>query len=212
MADAHLNKVARPGTAVRDKGQRRVEDVLDTALRVLIDDGYSQFTMRRVASAADMRLSNLQYYFSSKEDLLAALLNRTIDDYREALETISRKVRGRPDKRFSRIIQYLLIDQTRRESCLLFWELWALAGRDREIAGIMNRYYDTYIVEMANMILTISPDMPKMKAKRNAGVVVALIEGASLLRGAGKPRRAALAGFEKVIDAVCQSMAGHVPD
>ena len=207
MSGARAIEGSRPGTAVHLKGQRRVEDILDTAVRVLIDDGHGMFTMRRVADAADIRLSNLQYYFITKEALLNALLNRTIGDYREALSVLTRKNKGSPYARFGKIIKYLLKDQNKRESCLIFWELWALAGRDPEIGKIMDRYYDTYIEEMAIAIMQVSSATPKRKAQRHAALIVALIEGASLLRGFGKPRRTALAGFERAIDALCQQIA-----
>lgn len=202
-----MSKPSRPGTAIHEKGQRRVEEILDTAARVLIDEGYGLFTMRRIADAADIRLSNLQYYFRTKEDLLNALLDRTVSDYRASLATIAGKRFGSPTTQFRRIIEYLLTDQGDKASCTIFWELWAMAGRDTNIAAIMNDYYTAYLEAIADAIRTVSPSMPKRKAQRHAGVVVALIEGASLFRGFGKPRRTSLAGFDRAILDVCEQLA-----
>jgi AcrR family transcriptional regulator len=207
-----VTKPSRPGTAVREKGQRRGEDILDAAVRVLIEEGYGLFTMRRIAEAADMRLSNLQYYFSTKEDLLGALLKRTVDDYEASLAEITRNRSGSAKAQFQRIIEYLLKDQETRTSCLIFWELWALAGRDPSIGAIMNNYYDAYLGKMAEAICLVSPTMPKRRAQRHAGVIVALIEGASLLRGFGKPRRNSLAGYERAILEQCELLARSTED
>lgn len=202
-----MTKPSRPGTAVHEKGQRRVEDILDAAVRVLIEDGYALFTMRRIADAADMRLSNLQYYFSTKEDLLNALLQRTVDIYDASLAALAQNRTGTPQMKFRRMIEYLLQDQTDKDSCIIFWELWAIAGRDAAVAAIMNAYYDSYLDKMSEAIRAAAPSMPKRLAQRNAGVIVALIEGASLLRGFGKPRRTSLAGYERAIIGLCEQLA-----
>lgn len=212
MPSDSVTKPSRPGTAVHEKGQRRVEDILDAAVRVLIEEGYGLFTMRRIAEAADMRLSNLQYYFSSKEDLLNALLKRTVDDYEASLAQITRNRSGSPRAQFQRIIEYLLKDQETRASCSIFWELWALAGRDPNIGAIMNSYYDAYLDKMGEAIRLVSPDMPKRRAQRHAGMIVALIEGASLLRGFGKPHRSSLTGYERAILEQCELLAQNIDD
>jgi AcrR family transcriptional regulator len=199
----------RPGTAVREKGQRRVEEILDIATTLIINEGYGSVTMRGIAEAADIRLSNLQYYFRTREDLLAALLQRTIDDYQTALEAASQRSRGSPQARLRQIVEYLLRDQENKASCQIFWEMWALAGRDPAIARIMDQYYDHYIAEIGSAISQLSPNLGKRKVQQQAGLIVALIEGASLLRGYGKPRRPALAGFERAIEELCQKLARH---
>lgn len=206
MTDARTGNPSRPGTAVRSKGQQRVEEILDAATRVLIEDGYASFTLRRIAEAADIRLSNLQYYFQVKEDLLNALLKRTFDNYAAALELVVRTRKGSPKNRFLMMIDYLLKDQEGQASCAIFWELWALAAREESIARIMDDYYDTYLQQVTDAIREISPDMPKRRAQRHAGAIVALIEGASLLRGFGKPRRTALAGFEQTLRDICEEL------
>ena len=212
MPGTERGPATRPGTAVREKGQRRVEEILDIATALIINEGYGPLTMRGIAEAADIRLSNLQYYFRTKEDLLAALLQRTIDDYQAALEAAGRRSRGSPQARLRQIIEYLLRDQENKASCQIFWEMWALAGRDPAIAKIMDQYYDYYIDELGSAIAQVSPGLSKRKVKRQAALIVALIEGASVLRGYGKPRRAALAGFERAIEELCQTLAKYEPN
>jgi len=207
LPGAEKSPSTRPGTAVREKGQRRVEEILDIATNLIIEDGYGPVTMRSIADAADIRLSNLQYYFGTKEDLLAALLQRTIEAYQAALEAASRRSRGSPQARLRQIVEYLLRDQETKASCQIFWEMWALAGRDPAIAKIMDHYYDHYLEEIASAIVQISPGISRRRARRQAGLIVALIEGASLLRGYGKPKRSVLAGFERAIEELCQQLA-----
>jgi AcrR family transcriptional regulator len=48
----------------------KTEHILQCAMTLLKASGDQGLTMRKVAEAADMRLSNVQYYFKTKELLL----------------------------------------------------------------------------------------------------------------------------------------------
>ena len=48
--------------------------ILDAARSCLLADGYANLSTRRVAEAADVPLSQIHYYFGSKQDLILAVL------------------------------------------------------------------------------------------------------------------------------------------
>ncbi|MFJ6934864.1 TetR family transcriptional regulator [Streptomyces sp. NPDC101132] len=70
-------RTAGPGRATAKGAQRRAA-VLDAAEGILSASGGSELTLRAVADAAGVRLGHLQYYFPSRADLLAALLDRIL--------------------------------------------------------------------------------------------------------------------------------------
>lgn len=55
------------------RSQATVEKVLEEALEVLADEGVAGLSFRALARRCDMRLSNLQYYFTTQEHLLSAI-------------------------------------------------------------------------------------------------------------------------------------------
>lgn len=70
-----------PG-APSTRGQRRAETTAATRSRILasaraclLADGYGSLSTRRVAESADVPLSQIHYYFGSKQDLILALLD-----------------------------------------------------------------------------------------------------------------------------------------
>jgi AcrR family transcriptional regulator len=70
---------ADPAPATR--AQRRERASADTRARILaaaraclLADGYASLSTRRVAEAADVPLSQIHYYFGSKQDLILAVL------------------------------------------------------------------------------------------------------------------------------------------
>ncbi len=54
----------------------RREEVLDLAVGYLADNGLSNFTMRRLATALDVSTNTISYQFGSKEGLIEAALER----------------------------------------------------------------------------------------------------------------------------------------
>ena len=48
-------------------------ELLDAAQQVLLEEGYSGLSTRRVAEAAGTQMSQIQYHFGSKEGMILAL-------------------------------------------------------------------------------------------------------------------------------------------
>jgi len=58
------------------KGVAKREEILRTALEVFSREGYRGTSLREVARASGLSLPGLMHYFDSKEDLLAAILQK----------------------------------------------------------------------------------------------------------------------------------------
>lgn len=85
--------------------EARVSSILDAALKVFTTRGLHDGTMEEIAEAAELGKATLYYYFPSKETILSALVEKTIehhfDGIREAaqgasnpLEAASAIIRG----------------------------------------------------------------------------------------------------------------------
>jgi AcrR family transcriptional regulator len=63
------------------KGEGTREHILEHALRLFIDQGYNETTMRDIAAAADCSLGLTYRYFARKEDLVLALYRRLAEEH-----------------------------------------------------------------------------------------------------------------------------------
>ena len=61
--------------------------VMAHALELLIEVGYQGLTMRGIADRCGMSLSNVQYYFRTKEDLIAEIASRYFGECDAVLST-----------------------------------------------------------------------------------------------------------------------------
>jgi AcrR family transcriptional regulator len=67
----------RSGTRAERRGRASAETrarILDSARACLLADGYGALSTRRVAEAADVPLSQIHYYFGSRQELILAVL------------------------------------------------------------------------------------------------------------------------------------------
>jgi AcrR family transcriptional regulator len=60
------------------RAAQRREQLLDAAVEVLVRDGLDELTLRDVAAQAGVRLSTLQYIFTSRSELVRALTGRVL--------------------------------------------------------------------------------------------------------------------------------------
>lgn len=68
-----LERPRRPGTTAR-------EQILDAAAELFTTHGYASTSTRRIADEVGVRQASLYHHFSTKDDILDALLAGTVDD------------------------------------------------------------------------------------------------------------------------------------
>ena len=72
-------KVGRPRANPRPTELAPSEEILDASARLFSTLGYTTTTTREIADAVGLRQGSLFHYFARKEDILAELLDRTVD-------------------------------------------------------------------------------------------------------------------------------------
>ena len=70
-------------TKVRDNGRREV--ILRIAARLFRQHGYQRTSVREIAEAAGMTSGSLFYYFTSKEELLVAIMDEGVRDIMQSV-------------------------------------------------------------------------------------------------------------------------------
>jgi len=63
--------------------------ILDTARHLLVQDGYSNLSMRKIASEIDYSATSIYLYFDNKDVLLHALIDEGMKQLFEALSNIA---------------------------------------------------------------------------------------------------------------------------
>ena len=117
------------------KGKDKRNQILDVARDLLIDEGYHNFSLRKVAEKAGIRVGNLQYYFPAKSDLVKAMLDHVIKDYLQDFDNI--RGTGTPEQQFIAVIEDVVTDLNTRKTTVFFPELWSLSNHEKGITRSM---------------------------------------------------------------------------
>lgn len=169
----------------QERGRVRLAALIDDAESLVIDEGTSALSMRRLAERAGISLGNLQHYLPSRTALFEAMLNRFQQRLRAEIET---RAAAQPSAALIDVVVDALIGNVSRErGFVAIWEMWSLARLDPEAAAAMDVAYVRMRDEFAALIAEASPGWSPELCARRATLVIGLIEGVGFLMAPGRP-------------------------
>lgn len=181
-----MNKPALK-TAKSDKGQQTIANILAAAEELLIDEGYHNFSLRKVTASAGMTIGNLQYYFPSKDSLIAAMLDNAVERYLDRFEEIRETAGPDPEKQFTAVVSLVIRDLNQRSTTKFFPEVWALANHYDHAVDFMDAMYDRYRQVLVDVISGVNPQLTDDQRQKLALFISSSIEGHTMFIGHGKP-------------------------
>lgn len=185
-------------TPKRDKGKQTRDKIVNAANKLLLEEGYENFTLRKVAKNVGIEPGNLQYHFPTKRDLLWAVFLPELDNYQKTLTNAAAKGRSQTEK-ISEIVDFLTEDVNKRYTLCLWLPIWGLAAHDDEIAEMIREWYQTYINGLSSLLQDAVPTATKEKADETAVIITAQFDGMMIMFNLGKPRTKILTRAKKDI-------------
>ncbi|MFF1299348.1 MULTISPECIES: TetR/AcrR family transcriptional regulator [unclassified Streptomyces] len=98
--------------------EERAGDLLAAATELFLAKGYDKTTMADISAAAGVARGNVYWYFDSKDDIFAAVMDRmlsreirTLSAEQAGADPLSRLVRGLSDMRYSRPLHQAMHDR-----------------------------------------------------------------------------------------------------
>jgi AcrR family transcriptional regulator len=166
-----------------EKGLGRAHEILQAARTLLAAEGYAGLSMRAVASKVGISLSNVQHYYQSKDALLEASLQYTLELFQAKMDKISAEMQGA-----TRIEQFLstadmfLDEITDPVTHAVFFEIWALASRNAFASNLMDKMLGRERKAIYLLIRGLNPAISDDEYMQRAILMVAQIEGLMLFR------------------------------
>jgi AcrR family transcriptional regulator len=177
------NAKTRVGTAVREKGVARVDEIIRTAKDIFITKGLANLTTRQVANNLCISVGNLHYYFPTKDALLQAIINSVIEDYDIDLKRESHQFPHSPNKRLEAFIRYMVSDAKKPDTRGFFYQFWGLSTHNAFAASLRHDMYEHFIQVTAGMLSDIHPKMSQKRIEGLALTMLTFVEGLHVTYG-----------------------------
>ena len=169
----------------------RAEAIVADAIRLITEEGYGEFTLRKVAARNGIKLASLQYHFKSKEALLNALLDQVLRDYEKRFTQGAAEFYASigPEKLLEFTIDFALKDTQRADSSNFFFQLWAMSCHDPSAARIQEQIYAIYRKTFSELIKMLNPALSAAERNIRSILIVSMLEGLMLFISEGKSQR-----------------------
>lgn len=135
---------------IQRKRQAKEREIYETAARLFAERGYHATRMEDIAAALDMQKGSLYYYFASKEELLAKLVEGNIGIALDVLQTIITE-NTPPSLKFSRAITaHLRVFQEHADIYTIYnsEKLSAITPQTADLADQLGRDYEKLWVSL----------------------------------------------------------------
>lgn len=182
--------------AIRKKPGARVDEILSKACMLLYRDGYSSFNLRKLAAEVGLNLGAVQYYFPSREALIAEALKKIGKDWETTYsEAGVHSSNVSAEDRIFRILELNMRAFHEPENALLVHEMTVTTDKEPclhdIVRGFLSRYLDLYV----DLLRQLCPSAPEELIRSTALCCAAQVEGLILMMRA---RPAESADFESL--------------
>lgn len=176
---------SRPGKYSR--GSATVETILQAALHVLIEEGSSAFTLRRIAAQCNLQVGNVSRHFPRKEVLVQVLLDELLTSSEELLKRGVYEARMPAEEALALVINGTLDDIGTKRITHLITELWAMSNHNDFVAERVEALYRYVHKLIGSFVTQLNPALDADQVETVALYINATMEGTTALAGFGKP-------------------------
>lgn len=168
------------------KGQHRVIRILNAARDLLVEEGFSGLSMRKIAGRCGMTVGNLSYYYASKTDLLSDLIDAIIQGYAGWWDEVMADDSLTAEEQFVTILRFIMDDLVTPETTGFFPELWAIANHEAFARAAMDTVYKYEHDMLMEMIRRLNPALDEEDRVILAVHLQASVEGHTVFTGYDK--------------------------
>ena len=159
---------------------RRTE-ILEAAIALIVDEGYSSLTMRALAREVGMKLASLQYHFRTTDELMRGVVNHIGDTYDQSFEALRRDSEIITARQ---LVGFILEDEPGKAICgdRLWPQLWAMQDVEPLVSDLVENIYERFLEVLEGSLRQAGSSMPRVEAL----CLMSMLEGTTIFVGEGR--------------------------
>jgi len=162
---------------VTRKGAERVSEIVRAGAEILLEEGFSAVTKRRVADRVGIAHGNVGYYFPTRESLWRAVvdseLSKIDDKYSSDLETAV----DDPQSCFNEYLAGYIDEYEDGEFRPFFAHVGAYAETNSAVATLRDEMYERILQRIIERVRPLCPKVDDEQVELRAVAVMAFLEG-----------------------------------
>ncbi len=159
------------------KGNSTCDRIVAAARKKLVENGVDEFSLRELATSLDLKLSNVQYYFRTREALLLHVFEREASADVAVIE--AKRSSGSEREAFRAIVRELVI-RWRGDSGILMSTLGTMSLHHKEFRGLYRSIYDAFYNALEASVRSMNHKLDEEEVRLRVRLVTALVDGSPM--------------------------------
>ena len=176
MADPELSSLMTTLDVTR-KGAKRISEILNAGADLLLTEGFSSLTKRRIAKRLGISHGNVSYYFPTRESLWNAVIDFELQKYYQRQQGELHADPADPQACFDEFVVRWMDEYSDRVIRVFFSHIIAFAEINESMAKIRNEAYESFFDTTMTLARALKQDVEEEELERRVLEVMVVLEG-----------------------------------
>ncbi len=162
---------------VTRKGAERIADIVKVGAEILLDEGFSSLTKRRIAKRLGISHGNVSYYFPTRESLWHAVIDYELKEYYQRHHGTLIADPSDPQAYFDAFVVGWIDEYNDRVVRIFFSHIIAYAEVNESVARIRDEIYEEFFDETMKRARALDLRVDEQELERRVLEVMVVLEG-----------------------------------
>ncbi len=162
---------------VTQKGANRIAEILDAGANLLLTEGFSSLTKRRIAKRLSISHGNVSYYFPTRDSLWKAVIDFELKKYYQRQQGELHADPSDPQARFDEFVVRWMDEYNDRVIRVFFSHIIAYAEINESMAKIRNEAYESFFDTTMTLARALKQDVEEEELEQRVLEVMVVLEG-----------------------------------
>jgi AcrR family transcriptional regulator len=187
------------------QSERRRADILKASADVLIQ-GYADYSLRKVAAAAGVRLNTVQHHFGDLESLVLATIESLLANFITRMRQLEAGQYDSPSDDLMVLLDEAFVAIRDTKVRTLTIELWAMGLHRPSIGQLVRQIYADYRNSVAAIVRRVNPGLTDAEVQTLAILICSWTEGANVMAQWSGPDSPSLSFIGLRMKAACLAL------
>jgi AcrR family transcriptional regulator len=166
-----------PSRDITRKGAAKVADIARAGTEIVLEEGFSSLTKRRVAKRLGIAHGNVGYYFPTREALWRVVVDYKLSEIHDRYPSGLKMDTDDPQSSFDEYLSIYMLSYEDREFGNFFAHLEAYADINPAVAKLRDEMYEGFLQRMIERVRPLCIGVDDEQIELRAITVMALFEG-----------------------------------